>query len=153
MKFKNRYNEVAKRIINDKVLFAECSDFEELNEEIKEWDTEIQDISHEIEKDNAKHEIRKELKIELRRFARKEIIKIWKKHNPTMTTMVKRKIKINNINGSPLGIRKYQIEGNGKNIIVSATSQTEAIKIGKIPYKEIDSMISFSEKYGEIKIK
>ena len=59
MKFKNRYNEVAKRIINDKVLFAECSDFEELNEEIKEWDTEIQDISHEIEKDNAKHEIKK----------------------------------------------------------------------------------------------
>jgi hypothetical protein len=81
MKFKNRYKEIEKRIINDKVLFSECFNFTELEEQIKDWDTEIQDIAHELEVDNSQHETRKELKIELRRFARKKIIEYWQKYH------------------------------------------------------------------------
>lgn len=76
--FKNRYKEIEKRIERDKDFFIDCCDFEELEEIIKDWDCEIQDIAHSIEKDNFQHEIRKELKIDLRNYARKQIIEIWK---------------------------------------------------------------------------
>jgi len=79
MKFKNRFKEIEKRIKDDKALFIECENFKELEEELKDWDAEIQDIAHQLEKDNSEHETRKELKIELRNFARKKIIELWKK--------------------------------------------------------------------------
>lgn len=79
MKFKNRFVEIDKKIFEDRELFLECCDFEELEENMKEWDAEIQHIAHQLEKDNSEHESRKELKIELRRYARKKIIDLWKK--------------------------------------------------------------------------
>jgi hypothetical protein len=77
MKFKNRFKELEKRIQNDKILFEENDDEKELNEALREWDFNIQDISHELDKPMENHESRKGLKIELRRYLYKRAHEIW----------------------------------------------------------------------------
>lgn len=76
MRFNKRFKEVEKRA-ND-WNFQEDETWEDRNESLKEFDAEIQDIAHQLEKDNASHDSRQELKKELRNHTRKYVNNKWK---------------------------------------------------------------------------
>lgn len=84
MKFKNRFKEIDKLIRGDYFeIFANCINKEEVEEELKNFDREIQSIAHELDKDAGEwgHISRQNLKNELRRYARKKAYEIFFNEN------------------------------------------------------------------------
>ena len=73
MKYRQRFVETEKRAKD--WCWDEDESNEDREENFKDFDAEIQDIAHQIERENTEHDSRHELKKELRKYAREFVFK------------------------------------------------------------------------------